>query len=283
MEINCNPLRGASPRISMHAFLLILGLIFFLSNARQVWSADSDAAFPLRSQYKELQIIETEDLAANFDKYTIVDVRSQYEYTILHIEGAELIPVTDLRFTQKARKLLESTGKPLVFYCNGITCRKSYKAGHLAKNNGLKNTFVYDAGIYNWGRAQPDKTILLDETLGDPEKLISKARFQEHLLSPEEFSNRVAKAIVIDVRSALTRAGMGLFVGREHAAPMDKRNKLDRYIRQALEEGKPLLIYDATGRQVRWLQYYLEHVGLSDYYFMRGGARGFFDYYRKKS
>lgn len=274
--------RGENPHFSMRVLIIGIGLLFLLSNVSLVWGADSSEAFPLRSQYHDLRIIETEDLAHNFDQYTIVDVRSQYEYTILHIEGAVLVPVTDLRFAQKAKELLDATGKPLVFYCNGITCRKSYKAGRLAKNSGLTNVMVYDAGIYNWGRAEPNKTILLDDTLKDPEKLISKERFNEHLLSPEEFSDRVTKAVVVDVRSALTRAGMGLFVGREHAVPLDKRSRLDKYISKAAEEGKPLLIYDATGRQVRWLQYYLEHVGVSEYYFMRGGAKGFFDFYRKQ-
>ncbi|MDX1803386.1 MAG: glycerol-3-phosphate 1-O-acyltransferase, partial [Alcanivorax sp.] len=38
-----------------------------------------------------------------------------------------------------------------------------------------------------------------------------------------------------------------------------------------------LLIYDAVGKQVRWLQYMLEAEGVKDYYFMQGGAKSFYE------
>jgi hypothetical protein len=36
-----------------------------------------------------------------------------------------------------------------------------------------------------------------------------------------------------------------------------------------------VLIYDYTGQQVRWVQYLMESLGVSDYYFLKGGFRGF--------
>ncbi|MFX1517887.1 MAG: sulfurtransferase, partial [Promethearchaeota archaeon] len=45
---------------------------------------------------------------------------------------------------------------------------------------------------------------------------------------------------------------------------------------KALKENKTLLIYDAAGKQVRWLQYYLEDKGLKSYYFMAGGINAYY-------
>jgi len=38
-----------------------------------------------------------------------------------------------------------------------------------------------------------------------------------------------------------------------------------------------LMIYDAAGKQVRWLQYYLEDKGLKSYYFMAGGINAYYN------
>ena len=37
-------------------------------------------------------------------------------------------------------------------------------------------------------------------------------------------------------------------------------------------KNKQLLIFDAVGKQVRWLQYHLEDGGYSDYYFLAKGV-----------
>lgn len=33
-----------------------------------------------------------------------------------------------------------------------------------------------------------------------------------------------------------------------------------------------LLVYDNVGKQVRWVQYYFEKHGITDYYFLKGGV-----------
>jgi hypothetical protein len=81
---------------------------------------------------------------------------------------------------------------------------------------------------------------------------------------------------VLDVRDRFQREGISLFVGREHRVYLDDTDTLDRYIRRAKRQGKGLLIYDAAGKQVRWLQYYLEDRGVKTYHFMDGGMRSYF-------
>ena len=86
-----------------------------------------------------------------------------------------------------------------------------------------------------------------------------------------------SSAIVLDVRDRFQREALSIFIGRERRAYLDDKKKLDRYIEKAKREGKTLLVHDAAGKQVRWLQYYLKDKGLKSYYFMDGGVAAYYD------
>ncbi|HIJ22249.1 MAG: hypothetical protein HON68_07080 [Gammaproteobacteria bacterium] len=47
---------------------------------------------------------------------------------------------------------------------------------------------------------------------------------------------------------------------------------LKRKLNKQYYQDKQLLIFDATGEQVRWLQYTLERQGYRNYYFLKGGV-----------
>ena len=176
------------------------------------------------------------------------------------------------------RKLSVAEKRPIVVYCNGKTCMKSYKAAHKCDTKNIDNVIAYDAGIMDFAKSFPKDALLLGKTLNDPKKLISKDNFKKHLVSPDKFGQRLAETsdIVLDVRDRFQREGISFFVGREHRVPIDNTRRLDRYIDKAIKENKALLIYDAAGKQVRWLQYYLEDKGLKSYYFMAGGINAYY-------
>jgi len=254
--------------------VLIIGLFFSVT----AWSDDG---FPLRDKYAKmgLEMMELSTLAQRFDQVVVVDVRSEYEYETLRIADSVLIPIDDRNFLERVRALAAETSKPLVFYCNGRACEKSYKAALRAKDGGLNEVFVYDAGMFDWANEYPERTVLLGEPLGDTSRLISLDRFRQHLLSPEDFVQRISddpSAIVLDVRDTLQRDGVSLFNYRDHHVPLDNA-RLAEWVRKAQQEGVAMYVVDATGRQVQWLQYFLEANGLSDYWFMEGGARAYFD------
>ena len=121
--------------------------------------------------------------------------------------------------------------------------------------------------------------VLLGKSPVNPKHLISKKQFKKHLLSPEAYGDKVAdsSAIVLDVRDRFQREGLSIFIGRERRAYLDDKKKLDKYIKKAKSQNKTLLIHDAAGKQVRWLQYYLEEKGLRSYYFMEGGVAAYYD------
>lgn len=243
-------------------------------------AAKDDAQFPLRAKYETVGVvpISTAQLAAHFNDYTIVDARSAYEYHTLHIKDAHSIPLASNSFDLDVKALAEKTGKPLVFYCNGITCEKSYRASVRAMQAGIKHVYVYDAGIFNWAEAHPDKTVLLGKPMHSADQLISKAEFNAHLLTPKAFYEQTLadpKAIILDIRDAAQRAGISLFQMRDIHVPLDNAS-LEKWVNKAKSENRALYFVDATGRQVRWLQYYLKEQGLTNYWFMKGGAKAFY-------
>ena len=264
-------IRGMAGRLRRATGLvLVAGLLWPTIGAAQ--------EFPLRAEYGPAGVepIETDALAANLGKYTIVDARSPYEYETLHIEGAHSIPLASSEFSEKVAALSDKTGKPLVFYCNGETCAVSYKATLKAHNNGVADALVYDAGIFNWAKANPDRAVLLGETLGDPAKLIGSDQFQAHVLEEDPFFARIDSSenpIIVDIRNRDQRAGISLFQMRDRHVPLSTDNsELDELVAQAKAQGRPMFFVDATGKQVRWLQYYLEDKQVSDYWFLKGGV-----------
>ncbi len=240
--------------------------------------------FPGRALYPAVPVIEMNDLARNFSRYVIVDVRSPYEYEILHIKDAFNIPLADKDFVERMRRLRASSPKPIVVYCNGKTCMKSYKAATKCRRYEIDNVLAYDRGIMDWARHHPRLAVLLGQTPVDPGRLISKSRFQTHLLDPGRFEADVAtgRPIVVDIRERFQREALGLFIGREKRVNIGDHSALEKIIAQARRERRPLYIYDAAGKQVRWLQYFLEDRGARDYWFMKGGARAYFNMLRAK-
>ena len=81
------------------------------------------------------------------NNYLFIDVRTVSEYEDGHIEGAVLIPLSEI-----GDRLSElPMDRPIVVYCNGSSCNRSGTAATILINNGF--TEVYDlggTGIIEW-------------------------------------------------------------------------------------------------------------------------------------
>jgi rhodanese-related sulfurtransferase len=241
----------------------------------------AEGGFPGRAKFKDVPYIELHDLFALKNTVAIVDVRSRYEYDTLRIKDAINVPVASKSFEAEILNLRRSTDKRIVFYCNGHRCMKSYRAVKKARDAGVDNTVAYDGGIFDWTMAYPYDAVLLGQSPVDTSKLIGAKSYQSRLLNPDLFSESVVRhrhqAIVLDVRDKFQRAGIGFYPGLEKWASLDDKKKLNRYINMAKREHKTLFIYDEVGSQVRWLQYALEKAGVKKYFFMKKGARAYYD------
>ncbi len=237
----------------------------------------STSEFPYRSQYLDVAIMETAELNRRFNDVIVVDVRSPYEYQTLRIKDSVNVVLGTRSFLDEIRKLREQSKKPIVFYCNGKTCRKSYDAVLAAQSARIADTYAYDAGVFDWAKAHPERAVLLNKSPVKPEDLISEKAYKERILDPKDFAARVGQnSLVLDVRDRIQRDS-ALFPFKESRAQLSETDKIDAVIDQALKGNKTLLVYDAAGHQVRWFQYYLESKGVRDYYFMKNGAQGYFD------
>ena len=95
---------------------------------------------------KELNIAQTKTLLENNKDILIIDVRTQEEYDLGHIEGAILIPYDQLY--SKLSELEEYKNKPILVYCR--TQNRSKVAVDIFKNNGFKDLYQMVDGYSNY-------------------------------------------------------------------------------------------------------------------------------------
>ncbi|MDP2751868.1 MAG: rhodanese-like domain-containing protein [Rhodocyclaceae bacterium] len=97
-----------------------------------------------------------------------IDARAQYDYFVRRIASAIHVPYRERSkrqvdfdpakddipaFLKRLHKFAPKKFIPLVFYCNGIHCWKSYKAVKAAINDGYQQVFWLRGGINEWVNA----------------------------------------------------------------------------------------------------------------------------------
>ena len=277
-------MKNLNPRFNqlLLSVLIVVGVLA----PQLAWSHQPEGAFKkvgiLGTTY-----ISTEELDTLFDELEIIDVRSEYEYNVIHIKGAHHVPVAHINFLQQLREITrDQHDAKLLFYCNGIDCGKSERAGRMAQNDGYTNVFVYGPGVLEWTSYYPDRSVFFGASPVPSGAVISDDRFSEHLLSPDQFKEQLngdPQAFLIDLRDAIQKE-QAIELGQKSSnLYLDRLTKLLAmvYFRQHTL-GKRFYIYDNVGRQVRWLQYYLNRFGYKDYHFLQGGATAYLKQQERK-
>ena len=235
------------------------------------------AEYPLRAKYPMVKPIDTEELTAAYGKAVIVDSRNAGEFDVIHIEGAANILVGKMTEQDLLKLRPKDNSRLLVFYCNGIDCPKSYNAAKRADEWGFKSVKCYDAGIFDWAKANPGKTRFFGKILSAAElkaSLISDSQFNAVLLPPKEFLARSKSGgyTVIDIRDPDERSQTHFSLPKMKIMSFDTIVKLIKTNSKAVPSSN-LLVLDNVGKQVQWLQYYLKKAGIRNYYFLKGGVR----------
>ena len=227
--------------------------------------------YPLRAKYSEVPYIEIDELYEQYNNVVIVDVRSDLEFRTVHISKAIWVSLSKPSFVDEIASVRrKNPGQRMVVYCNGHSCAKSYKAVKKILTANIDNVVAFDGGVFDWTNAHPDKTTLLGTNPVERSKIISNDRFQSVLknysyLFEMSLTNDV---LVIDVRDKFQ-------IDHTPAFNELKQIKLDVLLTKFMlgkYKNKKLIFIDAVGKQVRWLQYYLNEFGYSDYLFLRGGV-----------
>jgi len=78
--------------------------------------------FPLRAKFPEVTPISSDDLAVRMSggKLLIVDVRSEFEFNTVSLNGAINIPISNANYKEAmAAKMPREPETALIYYCNG--------------------------------------------------------------------------------------------------------------------------------------------------------------------
>lgn len=89
------------------------------------------------------------DLAERYVDLVVIDSRKITDYENGHIEGAINLPDTDTS-SVSLDKVLENKRTTVVFYCNGINCKRSSIAVSIALESGFSSVFWYRKGWDEW-------------------------------------------------------------------------------------------------------------------------------------
>lgn len=231
--------------------------------------------FPGRSQFPEQAVIELEDLYKSRENMIIIDTRTDFEYDVIHIKDSFHVNFEADAYIDRLKEIRKNDRRKMVFYCNGLTCIKAFRAHDAATKAGIRNTVTFDAGVFTWARSYPDEAVLMGKSPVDPNKLLSREALMSRLLDADSFAEKVgSNSLVLDVRDESQREATQLYPLHQRNITLDDP-KLSDSIKTAATQGKTVLIYDYTGQQVRWVQYLMESLEVRDYYFLKGGFRGF--------
>ena len=81
-----------------------------------------------------------------------IDVRNSRLYARRHIPGAHHL---DLKHVYNEQTLAAVAGKdePIVVYCSGVKCSRSYRASEKAVSWGYSKVYYFRGGIVDWREA----------------------------------------------------------------------------------------------------------------------------------
>jgi rhodanese-related sulfurtransferase len=94
--------------------------------------------------------VSVEEAKALYDKGVVfIDVRNPRLYAGGHIVGAHHLDLKN-GFTEDAVADLVSRDQPVVIYCSGVKCSRSYRASARAVSWGFTKVHYFRGGIVDW-------------------------------------------------------------------------------------------------------------------------------------
>jgi rhodanese-related sulfurtransferase len=213
---------------------------------------------PVNAQ--EAPVIGTEALAAKMSgppanwSFTLVDARTQVEFSESHIPGSILVPARLV--ATKLPEVVKDKARLVVFYCNGPNCTKTVKAAKAALSVGYTNIAEYKEGLPGWGKSGR-------KTEGAPMKSV-----EVPAISPAALKEAIGSSnppFLMDIRDAeeFDKFRIAGAVG----IPLD-----DIAARLAeVPAGKPIVLLDHAGHQSPIAARLLAHLGRKDVKRLDGG------------
>lgn len=247
-------------------------LLIALSMASPAVATD-EQDYPLRPFYPAVRTIDTDRFLEIYFDALVIDVRSKFAFDIIHINKAKHVPLAQANFVASIKRYrAQDSNTPIVFYCNDAACSSAFRAAQLTQGAAYGNVYVYDTGVFTLLTAAPEKVTLMATTPAQPDLVIPSDYYNKVRVDFDEFQKRSDRtgALVIDIRDIFDRAYEPRLAGVRNIPVEPFLTAVTNRI--WLE--KKLLIFDQNGEKTRWLQYFLQANGYSDYVFLHGGMDG---------
>jgi len=275
----------------MRTVLTAIIAIFLLSSVVSVTANDEINKFPKRKYYPQLNYIDTEELAKGLsqNQYNVIDVRDDTSFKALHIKDSNNIFIKSPTFEQEILDLAAQDIRPMVIYCNGISCGKSYVASAkmiqlFNRKNINRDVLTYDAGINAIAHAHKELVLKDGKAISSENQLIATDKIKQHTLTPHEFEsylsdNDASGIVLLDIRDKSEKIIYKLFLTyRQKNITLSNKDKLIAFLNKVKQDNKMLMVYDASGRQINGLYELLAITGISNWHYMEGGEYGYSQY-----
>lgn len=253
--------------------------------------ANDSETFPKRKYYPQLNYIDTQEFAEGIKnkQYDVIDVRDETSFKALHVKGASNIFIKSKTFEQELLAFVETSKNPLVAYCNGISCSKSYDASNkmidLFQQKGIdKTVYTYDSGINAIAYSHNELVLKDGKEVSESNPLIDVEKIKKHTLTPVDFENYLAnhpdkEFALLDIREKSEQILTKLFMfKKEKKISLAERDKLIKYLNKVKNDKKTLLVYDLAGRQINGLYELLKITGIKKWHYMEGGEFAYSQY-----
>ena len=278
--------------ISFISIFLLLSLPGVYANTSDI---SSDKLYPNRKFYPQLSYISTEqmvDVVSN-GKYNVIDARPALAFSTLHIKEADNFSTGDKQFNEKLMLLINKNNKPIVFYCGGLACLKSYKASNktiqeLQKRDIKREVYTYDSGISAFAHASPEWVLKNGKEVSPENPLLDMKKIKKHAKSAEDFTHSVNtdednQYIILDVREKNQQMLRKLFTfKREKKLTLLNPEKMTAFLNKVKGSGKTLMVYGSVEKQIESLYPLIQTAGVKKWYYLEGGEVAYSKYMIKR-
>jgi predicted sulfurtransferase len=252
---------------------------------------DIEKQFPNRKFYPGLNYINTEELVNGVakDKFLIIDSRPELGYKTLHIKKAINIHSKDKDFIEKFNNAISTNNKPIVFYCGGLACRKSYEASVVAisllqKEKSNRKVYTYDSGITAFAYASPKDVLKNGKDVSPDNPILDKEKLKKHAKNAEDFIGLINNdenndLIILDIRERSQRILRKLFMFKdEHKITVHEPSKLIAFFNEVKQSKKTLMIYGAVEKQIETVFQLIQTSGIKEWFYLEGGEYAYSEY-----
>lgn len=138
----------------MKSFKLLMraGLATFLmSGLISAHAEETDYRSP--EQVEGAMTVDLDQAKALFDDgVKFIDVRNPRLYARRHVAGAHHLDLKDV-YTRDSLSAVADNDDPIIIYCSGVKCSRSYRASEMAVSWGFSEVYYFRGGIVDWRKA----------------------------------------------------------------------------------------------------------------------------------